>query len=310
MSLAVALSACSPGTQHQGAGPIGSRSVTAPTSNDANGGNASSPPVVSSDPRPTRSEYPVDAEWRAEFNASVPEAAGVMDRSTRESSRRLEACMRHKGFVFSVGEPVGPEVDRRVARNPLSKWTLGYGYHLPPSPAVVGGTTITPEMELALDGGDIAPERTSEVVAKIDTPCSLDKSVIEANRAVSAVDERWITLVIELTQRVAEYDNTEQAQELMASWSECMARSGYSFPNQSVPRLQFSSTASVSAIELRTRQADFDCDIAVRLTATRSDWQRAQYDAWRTERAEAISEFARIARDAADALDALESEAL
>lgn len=76
VSLAVASSSYSVGAQHHGTRPVRSRSVT------------NTPPVVSSDPPPTRSEYPVDAESGG--RSSMPRwRRQLASWSARPESRRV-----------------------------------------------------------------------------------------------------------------------------------------------------------------------------------------------------------------------------
>jgi hypothetical protein len=101
----------------------------------------------------TPSEYPVDAEWRSVFNASIPGLVSAMTSASSEVSRRIEACMIGKGFEYTSGRIGGDEIDGRVAGNPLKTVTLPFGYHLPPQPQIAGRTTeMTEEMAVALDG--------------------------------------------------------------------------------------------------------------------------------------------------------------
>lgn len=237
------------------------------------------------------SAFPIDAEWRALFNESIDiERAGRLSGSVADSL--IEDCMKARGFDYSVGEPSSEPLDERVARNPLRRETLPYGYHLPPRPEIVGATIeMTQEMEIALDGGDFGPGETAKTLVPGEVPCNVDPSVLSVLEAQMEIDEEWGRLMISLSESMSAYDQSPGARQLNDAWSDCMVERGFEYAEQIEPRLEFERAAEITAREVAVRRADYDCDVHVKLTESRSLWQRTVFDEWQDSNAAAIGEL-------------------
>lgn len=255
----------------------------------------------------TPSEHPIDAEWRALLSASVPEFLDVSARANREVSRRLEACMQNRGFEFSLGHLDGEQFDWRVLRNPLRADTIPLGYHLPPEPGFIGDATeITPEMELALDGG----ADPSDLGDEAPPPCNVGAEVSVLTPFQQKVNELWSGLAASMDAEVGAYSSTPEAVALTTAWTGCMSAHGYTYASQMEPRIAFEEQPEITELEVVTRTTDYECDVQVDLTASRSVWQRHAYEQWRATHATDIHEFTTAVDELSAALLAAESEQL
>lgn len=260
------------------------------------------------------SAFPVDAEWRERFNSSVPNLVETERRYGNEKSRRIEWCMRRKGFDFSVGRATGEEIDTRVAINPLKQVTISFGYHLPPQPEVTQRTeNVTPEMARALDGGDAPspPERSTSVPKEAsDVPCTQESTIVQLEDSRTEMDAAWTALSRSMNDELRKYDDTKEALTRGQSWADCMESAGFDYTNPSEPRLEYGDQPNMTDIAIETRRADYRCDLESDLTVARSNWQREHYERWRLGRAASLNEFESMVAEFSTELAEAESESL
>ena len=90
---------------------------------------------------------------------------------------------------------------------------------------------------------------------------------------------------------VPPFDSTLRGVELLQAWSLCMSKIGCKFANPLEADNKFDSAPSIGAEELRTREADLNCDCETKLTEGRSAFERALFDAWLDDNSEIIKEY-------------------
>lgn len=266
-----------------------------------------------SSPNLPPSESPVAGEWRELIPYDAVEEFDI--RQYREAQRRMQACMRSRGFSYQPIEYVSLTNWLRM-RNPLNEDTaLRYGYHVPPVPAAVDPNEHTPAFDEALGGPDTDIEPDTESVGSVDPSDPRQQGCAwEAYEAVytvtGAVNDETSELISTLSAAISEFLTSDEGQAVTAAWSDCMGEQGYDFDSPQDGVTLFGENSEVTADEIAARTADLDCDRSVGMTQSRSNWERERFEQWRSDFGAQWSELLELIDAAGQELTELESEEL
>ena len=274
------------------AGTLSSGRSTASTSSTAETSNAAD--IYSS-----ASANPVDREWREALDLGILE--DVWARSYNETQRRIRACMKAKGFAYIPVDFVSTTRLLYRSINPLNEASaLHYGYHTPPMPSPVDRNDYSlAGFDAALNGPQDSPSQGCGVRAHLPIVKASDTATNDAAALLRSLEDA-----------VLGFDGSRAGLDLMASWSRCMAQSGWRFSSQAEAARRFAGTGKIQPDELKVRSADLLCDKSVGLTKARSSWERSRLDSWLAKNSAAWSALQGELRSAEKALTSLEQDRL
>lgn len=274
-----------------------------PASGEASAGrgeSAGAPLAYSEQPL---SMFPVGVEWV--FRVPLPaELRAVSERAYVEWHRRIQACMRERGFNYVPPEPVDVAISvfARVL-NPLNEEAARtWGYHVPESPIPVDSNAVAREDEefaIALDGTETDPQAGCAAAAWEDSMEIVGDVGVESDALLS-----------DLLERFAEYQSTVAHVETQAAWRSCMAERGHPVTERNELFGTYRELPSITEDELRTREADLSCDREVRLTENQSVWEAGVFEQWNNDTAAQWGEVQRRLHPASSELSTKESEEL
>jgi hypothetical protein len=211
--------------------------------------------------------------------------------------------MSEKGYAY---EPVtwNADADRSYARasNPLNEASAKkYGYFVPRFDNVAN---LNPSTDTgfndALHGRD--GDKTSGCAFS-----SMQEYRQENDQYFDLANE----LINSLLLSIDGFSASQETEQIRKDWSACMKAKGYSFGNQEDASASFEADPiRPSVVEVQTRLADYECDVLVGLTATRSSWERQRVDQWLDRASSDLVELQRRAEALSDVLSALEAEKL
>jgi hypothetical protein len=201
--------------------------------------------------------------------------------------------MEDRGFDY-LPLPYADDMQTELHRmlNPLNA-EIGsrFGYHPAPFVEPVDPNSGSDEFLTALGGTEEDP----------DAGCAATAYEI-AYASVNELIDRFQPLLYDLDDRVLAYRSSAEAKEAMRMWSECMSTAGYDYSSREEAEGAFTQSPDVTTLELEVRAADIECDRKLRITETRSKWERAKVEQWKADTAQ---EWDAIASDLADVNDEL-----
>jgi hypothetical protein len=229
------------------------------------------------------SRFPVDAEWRVTEEWASPARYNELSYDLWQEAIRV--CMMDQGHAYTPIEYV--DFDEQVpALNPLNEEiALRVGYGDPPLAGPVDlNLSRSPGFGDALFQNPNCVEKARLFV--FGAPASAEMAASQA------------ALIDQVDGVVIEFETTNEYAAGLDRWARCMEAAGYEYRSPAEARREFGGP-NVDDGEVDTRLADLDCDKRVGLTESRSRFQQAALQTWKTERALELAQLSAL-REAAE----------
>lgn len=211
------------------------------------------------------SEFPVGREWKHTVAWRTPTEfwRDLYDLW----QHTLAACMADHGFVYVPVQFVNDDVTWTYL-NPLNEAIAdGWGYDVPDVEPLIPKENLNrgEAFDAALQGDDGCGFDGADVV--FNDP--IIGPFIDANESIGE----------EIYESISGWENSPDGIALTDEWSECMANAGLTFSSQ-LDAVEKYADRGASSEELAVRAADLECDRAVGLTKTRSEFEGQQFAEW------------------------------
>jgi hypothetical protein len=230
--------------------------------------------------------WPVGQEWRYRVPWASPHK--LFERQFTLFQTAIQVCMRDQGLGYEPAPYVNDDAIRSL--NPLHPAAVEAGYHDPPGHDGTGDPTRTTGTNTGA-AGDCSNRAFTFVY---EAPAATAFSATHDN-LTPAVDRA-----------IGTFQQSTIGVERVADWAACMRSKGHDFTSPEDAREQFSATPAPTDRERKVRRDDYECDVAVSLTETRSRYEQAALESWLTDNADAVQDAENALASAGRELSELE----
>ena len=218
------------------------------------------------------SEWPVGGEWRLSQPWASPQE--LWESQYRLWQDAIVACVDAAGFEYRPALYVDSDLVFR-SMNPLNEAVWGvFGYAEPPSP----------------DPSQPQTENSDAFYASVSECADRGSEYVYGTETVSKLSQAQQAAVNSVDNAVFGYSSSTEGARTLQRWSDCMAAAGYEYTSPSQARSELSRDP-MNDVALDVRRTDFECDVQVELTQSRSKWESARLNSWLDEHALEIDEI-------------------